>query len=128
MLRCPITLRRHLSERRASRRVARRSKSFGTSIYRLLGLRSHTDAGSTSAAPKAFYTAALNADIAAVLESADFGWLHTPHLKIKVNNDVEFWCVRRSTACFWYCAVACCWWWRLQRGCVVATPAAAAPA
>ncbi len=49
--------------------------------------------GTTGAAtaPCAFYTAAINEDVGAVVSSAVFGAKYTPHLKIKVNADVAFW-------------------------------------
>ena len=46
---------------------------------------------SAGPAPKAFYTAGINEDIGAVVDSAAFGAKYTPHLKIKVNADVAFW-------------------------------------
>lgn len=36
-----------------------------------------------------FYTASLNENIEQIVESARFGWQHTPYLKVKLDNDIE---------------------------------------
>jgi hypothetical protein len=65
----------------------RRGKVLGAPIVDLLP--SH--GGVATDPPRAFYTAALNEDVAAVVDSAVFGAGFTPHLKVKVNADVAFW-------------------------------------
>jgi hypothetical protein len=58
------------------------SKALGLPVYKVLGLSGHGHWSS-------FYTAALNPDLTEVVNSAQFGARFTPHLKIKVNDDVE---------------------------------------
>eukprot|EP01027_Heterolobosea_sp_BB2_P009010 GEZU01013345.1.p1 GENE.GEZU01013345.1~~GEZU01013345.1.p1 ORF type:complete len:346 (-),score=86.29 GEZU01013345.1:19-981(-) len=51
-------------------------------LYELIGIGAPRDKFS-------FYTAALNEDIAQIVDSARFGLCHTPYLKIKLDGDVE---------------------------------------
>lgn len=71
------------------------AQCFTASTCRFLGFTPSPPPGSSNWA--SFYTAALNYDLAEVISSAEFGSKYTPHLKVKVNDDVDY-CVKMMAA------------------------------
>jgi L-alanine-DL-glutamate epimerase-like enolase superfamily enzyme len=72
------------------------AKQMGLSVSQLILGSSSSGTGTGSDGLEAqsqghcsFYTAALNEDVSEMVASAEFGALHTPHLKIKLDGNAE---------------------------------------